>query len=600
MAQGIVAKIWNITAASGKSASAQISSSIDYIENPEKVGVMLDIDNVNQLNNQLMYVTDEIKTVDGLYVGGRHIMDFDNATSEMMQVKEFYGKLDGRVAMHGIISLSEEESDPRNAGKLMLLLNEFMERIFSEHQVVYAVHTNTENMHVHFVVNTVGLDGKKIHMDRSFMKKTFEPTLNQLAEKYGFTPNEKWRREPVVDKIPIAKRKVLLRKLIDHAIEQTDDVAAFIAYLRADGLEVNVGKHISVEMDDMVKAMRTNQLGENYTAKAIVRRLATKMDPLIWKGVGEHSHYLPQREMVNFVPAKMKRYQDMTRAEKKQALRLIRLGRNPWEENYIDNWQIQKMTRELNETAYVYELVHYYSNGKDNVKAAEAEILARKQKLTEEMKALRENLKRNQPIISIYDELKEYMVRAYLFDVYGRTEYVADFIKYRELVERLEVSYGKTVEEVADFVADQRGQLAYAKAQVSELSAQYREILRFTKEGRFVDKGHILSFFDAVGHKEAVRQAREYNIFTSEIRYITAKNVDDVIIRVMTMPETVDGKATVTTKIEVMDGKDKVIRTVESKEMDSKAFNKEIYELAEEYGLKECIIHKNNIRKKSL
>ena len=600
MAQGIVAKIWNITAASGKSASAQISSSIDYIENPEKVGVMLDIDNVNQLNNQLMYVTDEIKTVDGLYVGGRHIMDFDNATSEMMQVKEFYGKLDGRVAMHGIISLSEEESDPRNAGKLMLLLNEFMERIFSEHQVVYAVHTNTENMHVHFVVNTVGLDGKKIHMDRSFMKKTFEPTLNQLAEKYGFTPNEKWRREPVVDKIPIAKRKVLLRKLIDHAIEQTDDVAAFIAFLRADGLEVNVGKHISVEMDDMVKAMRTNQLGENYTAKAIVRRLATKMDPLIWKGVGEHSHYLPQREMVNFVPAKMKRYQDMTRAEKKQALRLIRLGRNPWEENYIDNWQIQKMTRELNETAYVYELVHYYSNGKDNVKAAEAEILARKQKLTEEMKALRENLKRNQPIISIYDELKEYMVRAYLFDVYGRTEYVADFIKYRELVERLEVSYGKTVEEVADFVADQRGQLAYAKAQVSELSAQYREILRFTKEGRFVDKGHILSFFDAVGHKEAVRQAREYNIFTSEIRYITAKNVDDVIIRVMTMPETVDGKATVTTKIEVMDGKDKVIRTVESKEMDSKAFNKEIYELAEEYGLKECIIHKNNIRKKSL
>ena len=600
MAQGIVAKIWNITAASGKSASAQISSSIDYIENPEKVGVMLDIDNVNQLNNQLMYVTDEIKTVDGLYVGGRHIMDFDNATSEMMQVKEFYGKLDGRVAMHGIISLSEEESDPRNAGKLMLLLNEFMERIFSEHQVVYAVHTNTENMHVHFVVNTVGLDGKKIHMDRSFMKKTFEPTLNQLAEKYGFTPNEKWRREPVVDKIPIAKRKVLLRKLIDHAIEQTDDVAAFIAYLRADGLEVNVGKHISVEMDDMVKAMRTNQLGENYTAKAIVRRLATKMDPLIWKGVGEHSHYLPQREMVNFVPAKMKRYQDMTRAEKKQALRLIRLGRNPWEENYIDNWQIQKMTRELNETAYVYELVHYYSNGKDNVKAAEAEILARKQKLTEEMKALRENLKRNQPIISIYDELKEYMVRAYLFDVYGRTEYVADFIKYRELVERLEVSYGKTVEEVADFVADQRGQLAYAKAQVSELSAQYREILRFTREGRFVDKGHILSFFDAVGHKEAVRQAREYNIFASEIRYITAKNVDDVIIRVMTMPETVDGKAIVTTKIEVMDGKDKVIRTVESKEMDSKAFNKEIYELAEEYGLKECIIHKNNIRKKSL
>ena len=64
-------------------------------------------------------------------------------------------------------------------------LNDFMEALFPEHQVVYAVHTNTENLHIHFVINTVGLDGKKIHMDRSFMKKVFEPTLNKLAEKYG-------------------------------------------------------------------------------------------------------------------------------------------------------------------------------------------------------------------------------------------------------------------------------------------------------------------------------------------------------------------------------------------------------------------------------
>ena len=193
MAQGIVAKIWNITAGSNtRSASAQIGSSIEYIENPEKVGVVLDIANVNQLTNQLTYVTDEVKTVDGLYIGGRHIVDFHNATNEMMQVKEFYGKLDGRVAMHGIISLSSEESNPDNAGKLMLLLNDFMAKLFPEHQVVYAVHTNTENLHIHFVVNTVGLDGKKIHMDRSFMKKIFEPTLNQFAAQYGFTPNEKW------------------------------------------------------------------------------------------------------------------------------------------------------------------------------------------------------------------------------------------------------------------------------------------------------------------------------------------------------------------------------------------------------------------------
>ena len=373
-----------------------------------------------------------------------------------------------------------------------------------------------------------------------------------------------------------------------------------MAYLRADGLEVNIGKHISVEMDDMTKAMRTNQLGENYTAQAIVRRLATKMDPLIWKSVGEHSHYLPQKELVNFTPTKMKKYQDMSREEKKAALRLIRLGRNPWEETYIDNWQIQRMAKELNETAYIYELVHYYSAGKDDVDMAKAEILERKNALTVEMKQLRENLKIYQPIINLYEELKTYMVRAYMFDVYGRTEYIADFLKYKELSDRLMVSYGKTVEEVADFIADQRGQLLYAKSQASELSAQYRAINRFSIEGRFVERKDILTFLEAVGHTEALRQAREYNIYTSEIRYITAKNVDDVIIRVMTMPETVNGKATVATKIEVINGKEKVIKSVESKDMSAGEFNRQIFDLAEEYGLKECSIHKNNIRKKRL
>lgn len=601
MAKGIVAKIWNISVGSGsRTAAAQISSSIEYIENPEKVGVVLDMDNANLLTNQLTYVTNDVKTMDGLYVGGRHIVDFDNATNEMMQVKEFYGKLGGRVATHGIISLDREESDPKNAGKLMLLLNDFMAELFPEHQVVYAVHTNTENLHIHFVINTVGLDGKKIHMDRSFMKKIFEPTLNKLAERYEFTPNEKWRREVVVDKVPIAKRKILLRKLIDHAIEQTDDIESFIAYLRADGLEVNVGKHISVEMDDMTRPMRTNQLGENYTPQAIVRRLATKPDPLIWNSVGEHSHYLSKRELVNFTPTKMKKYKDMTMEEKQKALRLIRLGRNPWEERYIDNWQIQKMARELNETAYVYELVHYYSGGRDNTDIAMQEIITRREQLQEEIKAIRKSLKEYQPIISIYEEMKQYMIKAYLFDVYGKTEYVADFLKYKELARILEASYNKSVEEVADFVADQRGQLTYAKTQVKELSAQYKDIYRFVNAGKFVDRQHVVSFMDAVGYKEAVRQAKDYKVYVNELRYITAANVDDVVIRVMTMAEIVDGKPIVVTNIEVLDKDENVVKTVSSKDMDNAAFNKELIALADEYGLKECSIHKTKIHKKSL
>ena len=290
MAEGIVIKIWNVTASSStRSGASQIQSSIDYIENPEKVGVKISSSSEMQMGNELTYVMNDIKTVDGLYVGARHILDIKNATEEMMQVKEFFGKLDGRVATHGVISLDASESDPKNAGKLMLLLDELMQKVFPDNQVVYAVHTNIENLHIHFILNTVGLDGNKIHMDNNFMSKVLEPAVNELALKYGFTPNEKWTKKKEPEALPLVQRKLILRGLIDNAIEQTDDFASFIAYLRKDGLTVNVGKNLTLQMEGMQRAMRTGQLGKNYTIEGICKRLSTKLDPLVWKSISEGS-----------------------------------------------------------------------------------------------------------------------------------------------------------------------------------------------------------------------------------------------------------------------------------------------------------------------
>lgn len=91
MSQGIVVKIWNVKAsANTRSASAQISDSIAYIENPEKVGMPLSLGSVNQIGNELTYVTNDMKTVNGLYVGSRHITDISMATEEMMQTSLLY------------------------------------------------------------------------------------------------------------------------------------------------------------------------------------------------------------------------------------------------------------------------------------------------------------------------------------------------------------------------------------------------------------------------------------------------------------------------------------------------------------------------------
>jgi len=158
----------------------------------------------------------------------------------------------------------------------MLLLEEVIEQVFPMNQVVYAVHTNTENMHLHFIVNTVGVDGKKIHMDCDFMKKVLQPIVNEKAIKYGFTPNKKWSKQHKKEVIPLPQRKMLLCKLIDHAIEETDDFASFVAYLRKDGMQVNVGKHLSLQLEEMASPMRSGRLGEDYTIDGICRRLAAK------------------------------------------------------------------------------------------------------------------------------------------------------------------------------------------------------------------------------------------------------------------------------------------------------------------------------------
>ena len=601
MAEGIVIKIWNVKASSStRSGASQIQSSIDYIENPEKVCIRIADSSQFQMGNELTYVMNDIKTVDGLYVGARHITDIKNATEEMMQIKEFYGKLDGRVATHGVISLDVTESDPKNAGKLMLLLDELMQKVFPDNQVVYAVHTNTENLHIHFILNTVGLYGKKIHMDNDFMSKVLEPAVNELAEKYGFTPNEKWNRKKRLEDIPLPQRKMILRGLIDNAIEQTDDFAAFIAYLRADGLTVNVGKNLSLQMDGMQRAMRTGQLGKNYTIEGICQRLSTKMDPLVWKSISEEAHYISEKEMLLFTPSKMKNYSDMNQDEKKEAVRMLRLGRNPWEETRNDNWQIQRMSKQLNEIGYVYELVHYYSRGVDNAELALSDIISRRKNLSEERKEIRENLKAYKPIISIYEEMKKYMIRAYLYDAYGRTEYIEDFKRYQEQSDRLMNIYGKSVEEVADYIADQKAQLIYAKAQDTELNDQYKIIKNYLDNKKFEVDERGLSFFKAVGHSEAKREAREYGIFASDMKYITAKDVEDIIVRVVTTPDVIDGKNTVTTTVTVLTNDEKVVKEISSKYLDAKAFNDALFELSTEYDLRECQTHRKNIRKNAL
>jgi len=590
---GIIGKIWNIVDGSrGRSGGAQIGSSIDYITNDEKCSGEIDLYDACQIGREVSYVTNDIKTLQGLYVGARHISDVTNAVDEMMQVKEFYKKLDGRVALHGIISLDEEESDERNAGKLMLLLDEFLAEVYPDNQVVYAVHTNTENLHIHFIANSVGLDGKKIHMDKKFMRHVFEPTLNRLAVKYGFTPNEVWKKEQGKDEVSFKDRKIMLRKAVDLAIEEADDFVSFVNELKGMGLTVNVGKHISLRMDGMVKAVRSGQLGEEYTIAAIKERIANKKAPLIELHIKHHVKEIKEREVVNYLPSTLKKYKEMSVDEKKRTVELLRMGRNPWRERYETNWAIQKMSVELKSQAHVYDIIHHFSPEKLDVMETKEAIIELQKEIANERKAIKQNLKKYKPIINLYEEAKKYEIRAYLYEFADCKEYASDYEAYKELCRRLEENYGKSIEEVALFCEEQTNELLYAKAQSNELSQQYKAVLKYENEATKDRTNETVSFFDAVGHSAAFIQARDYGIYETRLVMITSEEAEDIRVRVMTTPGVVDGKSTVVTTVTLLDKENHEIEVFSSSEMGRREFNSRLNDLKHNYGFIKCHVEK--------
>lgn len=589
--EGIVAKIWNIKEGTmGRGAAVQITDSISYITNSKKCDGVIVNDDFMQVGREVSYVINGIKTLQGLYVGGRHISDIQNATNEMMQVKEFHNKLGGRVALHGIVSLPVGESGKENAGKLMMLADNLLEEIFPDHQAIYAVHTNTENLHVHFVVNTVALNGRKIHMDHNFMSKVFDPYLNKLARQYGFSPNMAWEEEKEPDEIKFSDRVIKLRQIVDTAIEWSDDFDSFLHNLRSQGIQVNCGKYLSLRMDGMPRAIRSFRLGSRYTIDAIRDRLLGKREELIRSEVGDHIFAGGSPAQIYVKTTPLKKYADMDAEEKKEAIRMLKLGRNPWREQYKSNWQLQRIAEEFHRTANIYELIRTYAPDTGNVNDALRNIIQKQKEIAEEKKVVKTKLRDYKPIIDLYKEAVKHEKRAYLYEFAGCDEYLSDYLEYKMLVDRLEKGYSKTINEVAEYVEEEENQILYAKAQAKELSSAYHTILRFAQNELRQQEAEYMSLYEAIGYAKARTAAVHQGVFESSIKYIAADSVDDGYIRVVILPDIVGGTRTVTATVSVYGKNGELKKEFSSQETNVKEFNQNISELKADMGFYRCHI----------
>ncbi len=79
--------------------------------------------------------------------------------NQIKKIKEFYKNTDGRLMYHYILSFDESVKDPEKVYKIGL---DIMFSFFNEHQTIFAVHEDTDNLHIHFVFNSVSYTtGKK-------------------------------------------------------------------------------------------------------------------------------------------------------------------------------------------------------------------------------------------------------------------------------------------------------------------------------------------------------------------------------------------------------------------------------------------------------
>lgn len=100
--------------------------------------------------------------------------DIKGIIDDFSKTKEIFGKTGGVQIKHLIISFNKQPKiTPKKLGKFVIKTLKYYSQ---KYQVVYAVHEDTENLHIHVGINSVSIYGDKFSVRaedmRAFRKRT--------------------------------------------------------------------------------------------------------------------------------------------------------------------------------------------------------------------------------------------------------------------------------------------------------------------------------------------------------------------------------------------------------------------------------------------
>ena len=137
---------------------------------------------LSQLKNVIDYVRDSSKTKPKLM--GGYCCDKEYPFKDMSVFKQLYNKASGKQYEHFVVSFDpEDEVDSETA----LNVVSSIARINGNFQSFYALHTDTDHLHAHIVMNSVGRDGTKFRQWKPQLRD-FKDCVNAICYNNGIEP----------------------------------------------------------------------------------------------------------------------------------------------------------------------------------------------------------------------------------------------------------------------------------------------------------------------------------------------------------------------------------------------------------------------------
>lgn len=135
------------------------------------------------IKNLINYATDYSKTHGLIGAIGTNPYDIDKMISQMLAVKNAYGKYeDCRQARHIVVSFEDNGSVD---SEIAYIIAYDIARFYAgRYQICFGVHMNTDNIHIHFIQNTVSYVDGKLFSGHWIELNQFKQHVNCIIEKY--------------------------------------------------------------------------------------------------------------------------------------------------------------------------------------------------------------------------------------------------------------------------------------------------------------------------------------------------------------------------------------------------------------------------------